>query len=362
MSELEKGQLQKFSLALQQTKGIGAKTALALVGQVGGIRELFLLWKSGKGLAILSKVDLSAGEVLFAKLQQRQVQFVCIWEESYPELLKQIADPPFVLYFVGDLEVVSATPTLAVVGTRKCSADALRWTESLIGRLVEAGVCIVSGMAMGIDARAHQETINAEGKTIAVLASAPDEPTPMTNYKLHQQILETGGCVLSEFAPGTVVRPGMFASRNRIVAGLSKGVLVVEAGAQSGALITANLALDYNREVFALPGNLDRALSVGCNQLIKEGKAKLVQSADDILIELGISTNNQPAPQTKSLDPQNLPNDQRDVFVTLSRAAIYPEELAIKVDRNINDILSCLAVMELSGVVRQLSDGKFTIA
>ncbi|MCA9379541.1 DNA-processing protein DprA [Candidatus Dojkabacteria bacterium] len=366
MPVLKDADLRIFSLSLQQTRGLGAKTALALLGQVGGIFELYRLWKSGTGPAILSKVRLAAGKDLSDLLEQRHVRFVAIWEDDYPRLLKQIADPPFILFYVGDLEVFTSTPALAVVGTRKCSAAALQWTEKLVSESVAAGVNIVSGMAMGIDAAAHKACVAAGGKTLAVLASSPDMPTPAANSALYQQILGNGGCIVSEFPPGTVVRPGMFASRNRIVAGLSQGVLVVEAGAESGALITANLALDYNREVFALPGDIGRDVSFGCNKLIKDGKAKLVQGAVDILVELGVETvaraeSYAPA-KSASIDPEKLPNDQRDVFVTLSEGAGFPEELAIKVDRSVNDILSCLAVMELSGIVRQLADGKFAIA
>lgn len=360
MSELANQDLRTFALAMQQTKGFGSKTALALLGQVGGISELFDLWRSGNGPAILSRTKLEFGERIQTILDQKQIGYVCIWEDDYPGLLKQIADPPLILFYIGALSCLNDRLSLAVVGTRKCSDVARGWTRELVSKLTN-DFTIVSGMAFGIDAEAHAAAISCGGLTVAVLASPPDVPTPMANTSLYRNILGSGGCVVSEFAPGTEVRPGMFASRNRIVAGLSRGVLMIEAGEKSGALITASLALDYNREAFALPGSIDRPQSWGCNQFIKEGKAKLVQDANDILVEFGLSLQSREVFSPENTRAEKLPQSQRDVFVMLSQADAYPEEIAKKFDRSVNDILSCLAVMELSGIVQQLGSGKFAI-
>lgn len=208
-------------------------------------------------------------------------------DPRYPSLLKQIADPPLVLYLKGRPEVLN-NPQLGVVGARKASPNgcdlAFHWSKAL----AQAGLTITSGLALGIDGEAHRGALVAKGPTVAVVGTSPDLDYPSRHKKLAQEILIQGGAVLSEFWPTTPPLPGNFPRRNRIISGLSMGVLVVEAALQSGSLITARMALEQNREVFAIPGSLANPLARGTNHLIKQG-AKLVDCIEDILEEfLGV--------------------------------------------------------------------------
>ncbi|MDO8435415.1 MAG: DNA-processing protein DprA, partial [bacterium] len=225
----------------------------------------------------------------FAKLLERtHVSFATIDDDDYPELLKQIFDPPIVLYYRGALRQSQGDNLLSVVGTRKATDYGIHVTRSLTEELVRAGITIVSGLALGIDAVAHQTTVDHQGKTIAVLAGGVDAETvaPRTNAQLAERIIETGGALVSEYPPGTAPRPEYFPQRNRIIAGLCIGTIVTEAPIESGALITAKCAREENREVFAVPGNITYENSTGTNLLIKLG-AHCVTEAQDILDILG---------------------------------------------------------------------------
>ncbi|MBI4079247.1 MAG: DNA-protecting protein DprA [Candidatus Levybacteria bacterium] len=244
------------------------------------------------------------------KLTLAKVSFIILTDSSYPSLLKQADKPPFVLYIKGPLShgalvandpskpdvssprqelspAASSAPTIAIVGTRKITQYGREVTELFTRELVDAGFTIVSGLAMGVDAVAHQTTIDNKGTTIAVLGCGVDCCLPLENEHIYNSILDSGGCIVSELPLGHPPTIGSFPARNRIIAGMSQAVLVTEGAEDSGALITADCAFKYNRKVFAVPGPITSQLSKGPYKLIAKG-ARLVTSGQDIIKELGI--------------------------------------------------------------------------
>lgn len=210
-------------------------------------------------------------------------QAITIYDERYPSLLKQIPDPPPILFIRGHIGLLSH-PQIAVIGTRNPSEIGKKTAESFAQKLSECGFSIISGLGLGIDSAAHQGALNGSGFTIAVAGTGLDRVYPAKNKDLATDILRNGA-IISEFPPGTGAEGKNFPKRNRIISGLSLGVLVVEAGKSSSSLITAKLAVEQNKEVFAIPGSIHNPLAKGCNALIKDG-AKLVDTIDDILEEL----------------------------------------------------------------------------
>ena len=204
----------------------------------------------------------------------------------YPTLLRQIPDPPALLYVTGDLQALSG-PQLAIVGSRKPSPTGRDNAEAFAKALAEMGLGITSGLALGIDAAAHQGALAGKGVTIAIAGTGVDRVYPAQHRKLAHQIVENGGCLVSEYPLGSPPLPHQFPRRNRIISGLSVGTLVVEAALSSGSLITARQALEQGREVFAIPGSIHNPMAKGCHQLIRQG-AKLVETAQDILEELAV--------------------------------------------------------------------------
>ena len=205
--------------------------------------------------------------------------------DDYPSLLKEIHDPPPILLVRGDPSQL-VLPQLAIVGSRHASSGGLRQAHLFSKMLTQSGVLVTSGLALGIDAAAHQAAVDIDKPTIAVLGTGPDKLYPARNRALAMRIIETGGAIVSEFLPGTPPVAANFPRRNRIISGLSSGVLVIEAAAKSGSLITARYALEQGREVFALPGSINNPMSRGCHQLIREG-AVLVETSEHIFEQMG---------------------------------------------------------------------------
>ena len=210
---------------------------------------------------------------------------LALGDASYPQSLLQIAVPPTVLYARGRLELLNA-PTIAIVGSRNATPAGLRDAEEFARALSQAGLCVASGLALGIDAAAHRGGLSAKGSSVAVVGTGPDRDYPPRNRELAAR-LAAAGCIVSEFPVGTPPAEVNFPRRNRLISGLGRGVVVVEAARRSGSLITARYALEQDRDVFAVPGSIHSALSKGCHALIKDG-AKLVEDAHDILLEYGL--------------------------------------------------------------------------
>lgn len=283
------------------------------------------------------------------KLVRENVWLITEDDENFPDRLKEIPSPPLVLYGKGVLPG-NKNLHLAVVGTRRPTGYGTEAADSIAGELTNAGLVIVSGLASGIDARAHEAALEAKGNTIAVLGSGVDQNSifPPENRGLARRIAESGGSVISEYAPGTPAVKEHFPARNRIISGLSLGVLVIEAREKSGALITARLALEQNREVFALPGSIFSPTSKGPNLLIQEG-AKLVTCAGDILEELGMDYNKE---RDKKLD--ELLGERERILLELLEEPLGVDLLKEKTGFETPAIVASLSMLELKGRIRNL--------
>ncbi len=281
-------------IALNMTPGVGPRAATKLLerfGSASGVfdarrTELEALRLPPETIESIIKrqFDEKAGQEL-ARVKALGGDILVLDDGTYPAYLREIADPPITLYVRGDWQACFDQPGVAVIGSRMCSTYGENASEMLSRELASRGICIISGLARGIDTAAHKGAIRAGGRTIAVMGTGIDGVYPKENTRLVREILDAGGAVVSQFPLGTPPLKDNFPYRNRIISGLSLGVLIVEATERSGSLITARLATEQNREVMAVPGNITSRNSVGTNYLIKAG-AKLVQQWQDVVAEL----------------------------------------------------------------------------
>ncbi len=290
------------------------------------------------------------------KLEKHNIQVFNYHEDSYPFRLKEIHDFPPLIYIRGS--ILSADEyCLAVVGTRTPSVYGRQLTEEIVTELSQNKITIISGLAKGIDTIAHQSALNAGGRTIAVMGGGLDSVYPAENTNLARSIIKNGA-MISEYAPGIKPKPENFPRRNRIMSGLCLGVLVIEAGETSGSLITAHLAFEQNREVFAIPGSVLSPASIGTNKLIMEGTARLVRNAGDILQELNLTAVAEqlnvkeviPSSDTEALILKNLGAEPRHID-EVCRASGLP----------VSTISSTLAMMELKGMVKQIGSMNYAL-
>lgn len=285
------------------------------------------------------------------RITQLDISLVCLGDPDYPALLANIYKPPMVLYLKGDPGVL-AKPGLAVVGSRAATPYGLKISRDLSGQLATKGLVIVSGLALGIDTAAHAGALAVGGATVAVLGCGLDVSYPKSNWRLAEQIAKSG-LLVSEYRLGTQPEPFRFPARNRIISGLSLGVLVVEAAQRSGSLITARLALDEGREVFAIPGRVDSVKSTGTHRLLQEG-AKLVGGIDDILDELGWQADSAGAvhasPQL-AIPPVTLGEDESRLLKLLD---VYPKHIDVIISQahlSVAKVNEILLLLELHGLV-----------
>lgn len=281
-----------------------AGSALAILAEPG----LYAAQLQEKGLALLRHA-LADEARLLGGLAKKKMALVLREDAQYPPLLRQIAHPPHLLYVYGETDLTDRFP-VAVVGTRRASVYGLTHTREIAAELAQTGVCVVSGLALGIDAAAHTGALDGGGRTVAVLGSALDKPYPQENEPLMRRILESGGSVVSEYAPGTPPSRYSFLQRNRIIAGMCLGTLVTEGPRRSGALNTATRTLENGREVFALPGNVDSPGAQLPNMLISEG-ARLVTGAADILSALVIEPKDAPKAAQAAVAPMEAPAEKK---------------------------------------------------
>ena len=307
-------------IALNMTPGVGPRAATKLLEKFGSASAVF-----GARRAELENLRLrpeTIESIIKKEFQEKASQEIeriraiggdCLVLDDgiYPILLREIADPPIVLYVRGDWMNCFETPCVAFVGSRRASTYGQNAAEMLARELAERGVCVVSGLARGIDAAAHRAAIEAGGKTIAVLGTGIGEVYPKEHKNLAEQILESGGALVSQFPLETPPLPENFPYRNRVISGLSLGVVVVEATERSGSLITARLAMEQNREVFAVPGNITSRNSFGTNYLIKSAGAKLIQSWQDIAAELPPEIAARILPPETAKSASNKPKNER---------------------------------------------------
>lgn len=354
-----------YWLALATVPHIGPVRYRQLVSKFGspenvlkaGGRELEELPYIGAKLAkmVENNVDYKKAEAQERLLEKTGASFVTIESKEYPEALKNIYDPPPFLFYEGDLGCLFS-PVIAMVGSRKVSVYGRMMAERLAAELVRAGFTIVSGFARGIDTICHRSAIDAGGKTAAIFGCGLNVIYPPENKDFYRNLI-LNGCAISEFFLGERPDPKYFPRRNRIISGLSLGVLVVEAGKRSGALLTAEHALDQGREVFAIPGNINASASLGTNLLIKEG-AKLVTCAEDILEELKFLVG--PRKAAKKVEAAaKLKGNLVKVYEILGNQPIQIDRLAKTADLPISDVLQILLELELNGYIRQLSGKMF---
>jgi DNA processing protein len=288
-------------------------------------------------------------------MDEYDVKIVTFWDEDYPENLKNIFDPPAFIFVRGTLSE-SDRYSVAIVGTRECTPYG-RWiTETLAQELALRGITVVSGLARGIDTLAHKAAIENGGRTLAVLGSGVDRIYPPENFKLAME-LTNHGALISDYPMRTAPDAVNFPGRNRIISGISLGTVIIEAGEKSGALITADYAVEQNREVFAVPGNVNVPQSRGPHKLIKNG-AKLVESVDDILIELEhkLQPLTKPAKKEKLLQ---LNFHEQSVYDCIANDPRHIDQISKTAKMSISETLSHLLSLELMGAVKQLSGKHF---
>jgi len=369
-------------LALALTPGLGPTKARRVIEFFGSVQALFrasLTELEAAGLRAVSAQSLGTGSSM--ELAQHEMgkafavgaQIVSLDDPRYPAQLKQIYDPPLILYVRGNDAVISQ-PGIALVGTRHPTPYGSGMSERLACDLAARGLVIFSGMARGIDTAGHRGAIAAKGKTVAVWGTGVDEVYPKENKKLAEQILALGGAVISEFPIGTFPAPQNFPIRNRIISGISLGVLVVEAAEYSGTRITARCALEQNREVFAVPGNVTNKGSWTPNTLIKQG-AKLVATWEDVWEELppDVRLTLQPegghesqTEQTASLfgETELSPHEKKIFALLKADEATHIDEIVEQLEPHLSssEIFAALFELELAGKVKQLPGKNFVKA
>lgn len=353
-----------YWLALHHTPGVGPATFSRLLTQFGRLEELFSEPKRAEGISARTQNALLNPD--WDRVEQELVWFsepdrhiITLHDQRYPELLKQISDPPSMLFVQGDASLLSQWQ-IAVVGSRNPSASGRDAAYEFSRYLAQDVLGITSGLAMGIDAAAHQGALAGQGKTIAVVGTGLDRVYPAKHRELAHEIALTGA-IVSEFPLGTSPRAENFPRRNRIISGLSLGTLVVEAAVRSGSLITARMALEQGREVFSIPGSIHNPLARGCHQLIREG-AKLVEKAEDILEELGALAGFQR--HSDVLDEfdesaQQEDDDYQLLFEYMGYDPIEIDSLIVRSGLTADAVSSMLLLLELQGQVESLPGGRY---
>ncbi|HJC74526.1 MAG TPA: DNA-processing protein DprA [Candidatus Mediterraneibacter faecavium] len=297
----------------------------------------------------------------YEKMKEKGIRFVPYFSEEYPDNLKEIADPPYALYVKGSLPDKKAKKA-AVIGARRCTPYGEKYAIDFARALAACGVEVISGMARGIDGMGHRGALLSGGKTYAVLGSGVDVCYPREHIGLYVDILEQGGGILSEQPPGTAPLAQNFPARNRIISGLSDVILVMEAGKKSGSLITVDLALEQGRDIYALPGPVNSALSDGCNRLIRQG-AGILLSPEALLEEWGIEKSGTSEGSKKEIKNEKmLESAEKLVYSCLG---LYPkdlDQLVRETKLDIKALLEKLVSLELQGYVREISKNHYIIS
>jgi len=294
----------------------------------------------------LSEKEKVSSEKFFDEINNYNIRIISIDNIDYPELLKQISDPPPFLFIRG--KIPSLHKSIGIVGTRNITPYGQMVSENFTRDLVNNGFVIVSGLALGIDSSSHESCIKNSGITVAVMGSGVDKIYPPSNYNLAQKILDNNGALISEFPIGTTPLNYHFPRRNRIISGLSKGIVVVEGGKKSGALITARMALEQGREVFAVPNNITKTCLSGTNYLIRKGEAKLIESVEHILEEFNMDIN----PKIIRTD---FTDDEKIILKLLSSDMKSFDELMIEFS-SIQKLSSILTALSLKGAIKESSN------
>lgn len=357
--------------SLWRAPGVGSKTYLALLKRFGTPSAFFLaseeevrkrLPQCPESKWRLWRKHINTAQADLAWLQQSEQHHIITWnDERYPYLLRQLPDPPPVLFVKGAWEYLSL-PQLAIIGSRSASQQALNTAHDFAQHLAANGLVITSGLALGIDGAAHMGALKT-GLTVAVVGTGLDRVYPRDHHRLAHEIAQHGTLV-SEFPIGSAARAHHFPQRNRLISGLSTGVLVVEASLQSGSLITARLALEQGREVLAIPGSIHNPLARGCHQLIRQG-AKLVESAEDIWQELQHHVRHpQPLqsiskPPAEALPPAAMSADEERLLQAMAYDPCSLDDVVEITQLPSAEVASLLSLLELEGHIRSLANGLF---
>jgi DNA processing protein len=354
----------KYLVWLSSIEGLGTKKANRLLKTLKTPKSIFLAdevaleqtgFLTNQDVLNISKKKYKENlENLLEYNYKNNIKTLALEDEDYPNLLKNIYDPPFLLYYKGTME--KEQKILSIIGSRKATTYGLKMAGIIAQSLGKLGFTVVSGMAKGIDSMAHLACVEQKTTTWAVLGCGVDVVYPAENRRLMEKIIERGA-VISEFAPKTKPLPYHFPMRNRIISGLSLGVIVIEAGEKSGSLITANLALEQGREVFALPGNVMSTRSVGTNKLIKDG-AKMITGIDDILEELLLfdvkSKEEHHRKSQKDQEYKDLGKEERLIIEVLETEELHVDLIARKTGIRMSDLNAYLIVLQLNGLIEQL--------
>jgi DNA processing protein len=366
-------------IALNMIRGIGPRTANQLLDRFGSPAQVFAASRGAleaSGVKSETVRELHDSEILekagaeIERLEKLGAQVITLEDEDYPPLLREIYDPPIALYVRGDLRRACERPCLAIVGSRRCSTYGINAAASLARDLAAQGLTIVSGMARGIDAAAHRGALEGAGLTVAVVGTGLEMTYPKEHKKLEGEIAASGA-VISEFPLGTPPLPQNFPYRNRVLSGLCFGVLIVEAAEHSGSLITARLAYEQGREVFAVPGTITSQTSFGPNYLIKDG-AKLVQHWRDVIEELprnlkekilGIerhATSNAQSNVQPIFEAVELSRSEHQVLELLSpEVPSHIDQLLIACGMNSSELMNALLGLEMKDRIKQLPGKSF---
>ena len=347
----------RYWVGFNLIKGIGAVRMQALIQYFGDLEAAWgaapiELARAGLGLKVIERiikaregVDL---EKLWAKIEAQGIKILTWEDQAYPQRLKEIEQPPPVLYIRGEY-LPDDLFAVAIVGTRRVTAYGRQITEELAAYLARNGITVVSGLARGVDAIAHQTALKAGGRTLAVLGSGVDKIYPPEHRAMAEQMIERGG-IISDYAPGTPPDASNFPPRNRIISGLSLAVVVVEAGETSGALITAEFAAEQGREVFAVPGSILAPQSKGTNKLIQNGALPLL-SVNDLMQALDLTRMGEQKSARKAI-----PSDETEARLmrVLGEEPLHVDEIRNQAELPIEKVSATLALMELKGLVRQV--------
>ncbi len=361
----------RYWIWLSSLESVGGKSCLSLISHFGSAENVYQcsfaeLTASGlvnkkAALTISRDRNIEKADEYLKTMKETGINVYTIHESEYPENLKNIYDPPPVLYVKGELTTEDSL-AIGIVGSRKATDYGLKAAQRIALRLAEMGITVVSGMALGIDSAAHRGALGAKGRTIAVCGCGLKYVYPMSNYNLSREIIKSGA-LISEYPYDTVAHPKQFPARNRIISGMSLGIIVVEAGEKSGSLITADFALEQGREVFAVPGNISSPNSKGTNALIKSG-AKLVSGLEDIIEELNLDivykekscneNNNNPANTDISIE-------ESLILRFLEKKEAGRDEIAAATELQPGRLMAALTKLEIKGAIQQIGDNYLLI-
>ena len=354
-------------LRLQGARGVGLRTAHLLLAAFGSPRAIFqaghaaLAAQVGPSLAGTlcappSRMTLDLIDTTLAWLRAPSHHVLALGDAAYPQALANIPDPPLLLYVKGRIDLL-ARPALAIVGSRNATVQGKANANAFATALAGAGVSVVSGLALGIDAAAHEGALRGPGSTIAVVGTGADLFYPARNRGLAERVANEG-CIVSEYALGTPPVASNFPRRNRIISGMAAGVLVVEAAAQSGSLITARVAAEQGKEVFALPGSIHAPLARGCHQLIRDG-ARLVETVDEIVEAMRLSPLAcVPASATAHDNALPTETDCTELLAQLGHAPLDVDDLLERTGSSIGQLSIGLLALEMAGMIERLPGGK----